>query len=313
MTSEPDMFSGVPDTERHGRNRRLAWFVAGAVLIVIAVVALMLVQKGMFQRTTRLHFFADSAKGMAPGMAVKLNGFRVGTLDKLEMDTDGRVSVVLSVGDDYVHLIHKDARARWAKEDVIGESIIEILSGSPNAPVVENNALIAFERAGDVSEELSKLTKQLQPIFADVKNITAYIDNPNGDLKQTVLQLKQAVTVLKAAGEDVGEMTRDNKQQIHTAITSASNVLGKLDTALPPMIKRIDASLQHIEGATADAHAISSKLVTELPPAVSEGRAMIGDTHEVVNAVKESWPVRNLLPSQDEHPLPLDSHVPPGK
>jgi phospholipid/cholesterol/gamma-HCH transport system substrate-binding protein len=312
MKNSPDLFSESSDAEQHGRNRRLGWFVTGAVLIVIAAMTFMLVQKGLFKRTAQLHFFADSAKGMAPGMAVKLNGFKVGTLDKLVMDMDGRVSAMLLVGDEYVHLIHKDARARWAKEDLIGESVIEILSGSENTPTVENNALIAFERTRDVSEELNKLAGQLQPILADVKSITAYVDSPDGDLKKTVQQLKRATSALANAGEDVSDITRSNKKQIHSAITNASNTLSNLNASLPPLIKRVDASLQNVEGATADAHAISSKLVTDLPPAVSEGRETLEDTHEVVNAVKESWPINKLLPPQDEHPLPLDSHVPYG-
>jgi phospholipid/cholesterol/gamma-HCH transport system substrate-binding protein len=313
MKTSPDLFSESSDAERHGRNRRLGWFVAGAVLIVIAAVAFMSVQKGLFKRSAQLYFFADSAKGMAPGMAVKLNGFKIGTLDKLVMDTDGRVSGGVLVGDEYVHLIHKDAKARWAKEDLIGESVIEILSGSENTPTVENNAVIAFERAGDVSAELSKLTNQLQPILADVKNITAYVDNPDGDLKKAIQQLKRATTALASAGEDVSDMTRSNKKQIHSAIGSASNALTNLDAALPPLIKRVDATLQQAEGTATDAHAISSKLVTELPTAVSEGRETLQDTHEMVNAVKESWPIRNLLPPQDEHSLPLDSHVPSNR
>lgn len=310
MKTDPDIFPASSAGGRAGRDRRLRWFVAGALLIVLAATALMLVQKGVFERTTRLHFFADSAKGMAPGMAVKLNGFRIGTVNKLEMDTEGRVGVGLAVGDEYIHLIHKDAKARWAKEDMIGESVIEILSGSPKAPVVENNALIGFERVSDVTEELSKLTSQLKPIFADVKSITAYVDSPEGDMKQTVSQLRQLVTMLSATGRDVSEITHDNKQQINAAIASASSALGRLDAALPQMIGRIDTSLRHLESVSADAREISGKLVKDLPPAVNEGRAMIGDTHEVVNAVKESWPVRNMLPQQDEHPLPLDSHVP---
>lgn len=329
MKSIPNLFPESSDAER--RNRGLVRFVAGAVLIVIAAMIFMSVQKGLFKRTAQLHFFADSAKGMAPGMAVKLNGFKVGALDKLAMDTDGRVGAVLSVGDEYTHLIHKDARARWAKEDLIGESVIEILSGSINMPAVENNALIAFERASDVGEELSKLAKQLQPIITDVKNITAYIDSPDGDLKKTVRQLKRATAALASAGEDVSDMARSNKKPVHSFIASASNTMTHLETSLPGLIGKLDASLQHVEGAAADAHTISSKLVTELPPAVSEGRAALNegraavsegrgalgegletieDTHEIVNAVKESWPMRNLLPPQVEHPLPLDSHVP---
>lgn len=310
MNAGTDMFSESANAEYHARERRVRWFVAGAVLIVVAAIAFMLVQKGLFKRTTQLYCFADSAKGMVPGMAVKLNGFKVGTVGKLVMDAEGRVSMALSVSDEYVRLIHKDAKARWAKEELIGESVIELLTGSESSPTVENNAVIAFERARDVGEELSKLADQLQPIFADVKNITAYVDNPDGDLKKTVQQLKRATTALADAGEDVSETTRHNKKQIQSAITSASNALATLDAALPRLIGRLDTSLHHVEGATADVQAITSKLVVDLPPAVSEGRETLQDTHEMVNAVKESWPIRNLLPPQEEHSLPLDSYVP---
>lgn len=319
MRTGSNLFSASADTEKHGRNRRLVWFVAGAVLIVIAAVTFMSVQKGLFKRTSQLHFFADSAKGMAPGMAVKLNGFRVGTLEKLVMDTDGRVSVVLLVGDEYVHLIHKDAKARLAKEDLIGEGIIDVLPGSGNSPVVENNALIAFERARDVGEELSKLANQLQPILADVKSITAYVNNPDGDLKRTLQELKRATTALANTGEGVGDLMRRNKQQIQSAITSASNAMSTLDTSLPRLIEKLDTSLHHVEGVTADAKAITTRLAVDLPPAVSEGRSAVSeghetlqDTHEMVNAVKGSWPLNKLLPPQEERPLPLDSHVPPN-
>lgn len=310
MKTGAEQFAEFTDATSRARARRVGRFVAGAALIVIAAALFMAVQKGVFQRTTQLHSFADSAKGMVPGMAVKLNGFKVGTLGKLAMDTDGRVSMVLLVGDEYVHLIHKDARARWAKEDLIGESVIEIVPGSENAPIVENNAVIGFERARDIGEELSKLANQLQPILADVKSITAYLDNPDGDVKKAAQQLKRASTALADAGEDVSETTRRNKQQIQSAVTNASKALATLNTELPRLIGRMDTSLRHVEGATADVHAITGKLAEDLPPTVSEGREAIQDTRDVVNAVKGSWPVRDLLPPPQERSLPLDSHVP---
>ena len=306
MSSNPDLFSN--DTTP--RTRRLVWFVAGAVLIVIAAVAFMSVQKGLFKRTAQIHFVADSAKGMNQGMAVKLNGFKIGTLAKLVMGEDGRVSAVLSVADEYVHLIHKDARAKLTKEELIGEGIIEVVSGSDSQPTLENNAVIVFERSRDVGEELSQLAVQLQPILADVKKITAYVDNPDGDIKKSLQELKRATTALADTGEGVSDITRRNKKQIQTAINSASNTLVNLDAALPPLVKRVDASLQQVEGASTDAHAITSRLVTDLPPVVREGRETLVDTHEMLGAVKNSWPINKLLPAQEEHSLPLDSHVP---
>jgi phospholipid/cholesterol/gamma-HCH transport system substrate-binding protein len=310
MKTGTERFAELTDAASRARARRVGWFVAGAALIVIAAALFMAAQKEVFQRTTQLHSFADSAKGMVPGMAVKLNGFKVGTLGKLAMDAEGRVSMVLLVGDEYVHLIRKDARARWAKEDLLGESVIEILPGSEKAPAVENNALIGFERARDVGEEVGKLARQLQPILADVKSITAYIDDPDGDLKNTVRQLKRASAALAEAGEDVSDTTRRNKRQIQSAVTDASKALATLNTELPRLIGRMDTSLRHVEGATADVHAITGKLAEDLPQAVGEGREAIRDTRDVVDAVKGSWPVRDLLPPREERPLPLDSHVP---
>ena len=306
MSSNPDWFSN----DTRPRTRRLVWFVAGAVLIVIAAAAFMSVQKGLFKRTAQIHFVADSAKGMNQGMAVKLNGFKIGTLAKLVMGEDGRVSAVLSVADEYVHLIHKDARAKLTKEELIGEGIIELLSGSDSQPTLENNAVIVFERSRDVGEELSQLAVQLQPILADVKKITAYVDNPDGDIKKSLQELKRATTALADTGEGVSDITRRNKKQIQTAINSASNTLVNLDAALPPLVKRVDASLQQVEGASTDAHAITSRLVTDLPPVVREGRETLVDTHEMLGVVKSSWPINKLLPAQEEHSLPLDSHVP---
>lgn len=310
MKTGSDLFSATANADQHGRNRRLGWFVAGAVLIVIAAVAFMSVQKGLFKRTAQLHFFADSAKGMAPGMAVKLNGFKVGMLEKLVMDADGRVSVVLAVSDEYVRLIHKDAKARLTKEDLIGEGVIDVLPGLGSSPTVENNAVITFERARDVGEDISKLANQLQPILADVKNITAYVDSPDGDLKKTLRELKRATTALADTGEGVSDLTRRNKPQIQSAITSASNAMITLDVSLPRLIGKLDTSLHHVEGAAADVKAITTRLAVDLPPAVSEGREALQDTHEMVNAAKGSWPINSLLPPQEDRPLPWDSHVP---
>lgn len=291
-------------------ERSVSWFVAGGLLILLAAAIAMAVQKGLFQRTTRLHCIVDSAQGMAPGMAVKLNGFRIGSLDKLQMDSDGRVGMVLAVGDEYVHLIHKDARARWVKEGLIGESVIDIQSGSDEFPVVENNAVIAFERTRDIGEELSRLAGQLQPILADVKKITAYIDDPEGDLKSSARELKRASAAFADAGVDVSETTRRSKKQVQSAIASASRAMNRLDAELPPLIGRLDTTLRNVESVSADAKAISSQLATDLPPAVGDGREAAQDARDVLKAVKGSWPVRDMLPPEQEHALPLDSHVP---
>lgn len=301
MNAESDMFQTETQASRHSRNLRLGWFVAGAIVIAIMAMSYMAVQKGLFKRTAQLHCLVDSAKGMSSGMAVKLNGFRIGSLENLAMDVDGQVSMVLAVNEDYVRLIHKDARARLGKEGLIGESVIDILPGSDAAPVVENNAVLAFERARDPGEELSKLAEQLQPILTDVKNITAYLDSPEGDIKKSLVELRRGAAAFADASEGASDLT--HSKQIQKTLAGASSAMSTLDASLPRLIGKLDTSLHHIE-------VITSVLEQDLPATVSESRDTIHKTNEIVDAVKGSWPVKNLLPAQDEQPLPLDSHVP---
>ncbi len=299
------------------RRRRLAWFVGGAALIVLGATLYLSVQKDWFMRTTTLHVRVDSAKGMVSGMSVKLNGFRIGTLAKLTMDIDGRVSMVLEVNEEYRHLIHKDAKARLVKEDLIGEGVIDLLPGLETVAIVENNALIGFERARDVSDELSKLAIQLEPILRDVKNITAYIDHSDGEIKSTLRELKRASLALADTTETAREISQRNQPRIDSVLDSVARSLNTLDKSLPGLVGKLDSSLQQVEAVTLDAKVISADLKvisaglsTDIPPAVSAGRDALQDTRAMVHAVKESWPVSNMLAKPVEHSLPLDSYVP---
>ena len=57
----------------------------GAFLILAVLIFLLTSTKGFFQKTALLHTFMDDASGMAEGTPVRLNGFTIGTLDKIQL------------------------------------------------------------------------------------------------------------------------------------------------------------------------------------------------------------------------------------
>src|SRR4249920_2553520 len=67
-----------------------------AAFVILAVLIFLLTSsKGLFQKTAILRTFMDDASGMSEGTPVRLNGFTIGTLDKIELtkSTDPKRSV----------------------------------------------------------------------------------------------------------------------------------------------------------------------------------------------------------------------------
>src|SRR6266536_6389695 len=56
-----------------------------AFLILAVLIFLLTSSKGFFQKTALLHTYMDDASGMAEGTPVRLNGFTIGALERIEL------------------------------------------------------------------------------------------------------------------------------------------------------------------------------------------------------------------------------------
>jgi phospholipid/cholesterol/gamma-HCH transport system substrate-binding protein len=317
------------DKRFEGLERRTGLFLAVAGLIVAAAVATALVKHDVFTQTIQVYFFADSAQGISKGMAVQLSGFRIGTVGDVALEPNAKVKARLVINSSYTNLIPQDSEARLAKTGLIGASFIEIVPGTRQARPVPNNGVLKFDRAGDFNDMAEQLTAKIAPILDDLKKLTASINEPGGDIHQTIVNVRQAsamlvelsqrISQLAAGGEKkidpllaradkAIEQTTDTIGKAGAAIDTIGGTLAMLDKKLPEMLLRLDQSLKNVEAVTADAKRLSSSLADELPPVVKEARALAEDAREIVDGAKRAWPIRNLVPAPQEKSLPLDSY-----
>ncbi len=180
-------------------SRKIGWFV----LVAVAGLVLMLVGLGMkqelFTPKTRLQFLTDSGTDLKEGMAVKLSGFRIGKVDALALTSDANVQVTLEINDKYMKWVRRDSRARLAKESLIGDAVIVIDPGSEGEAVLRSGDHIAFEREEGMGHVVEKLSDQVVPLIQDIRRITQYLDDPKGDVKQSLARLNTAMAELNAA------------------------------------------------------------------------------------------------------------------
>lgn len=309
------------DKRFEGLRQKTGLFLLLAGLLIAFVILAALVRQDVFTQTTRLYFFAPSALGINKGMAVQLSGLRIGTVEEMSLEPNATIKVRLVVKSEYTRLINHDAVARLAKEGLIGASIIEIIPGSKQSRPVTNNGVLAFERAGDFAEIAEALRNKVVPILTDIKQITESINNPDGDIHQTIRNVRQSTAQLAEAAQHINRAARQDGPKVSLLLDKAGSAMEKtrsvldrfdhtlapIDASLPELLLKLDRSLANVEAVTGNAKRLSSTASEDLTPALKGGRALIEDARDIVDGAKRAWPIRNLLSPAQEKSLPLDS------
>lgn len=292
------------DSRSASLEKKIYIFFAGAVLLVITFFLATSYKQDFFTRMTTLYFFSDNATGIKPGMAVKTLGFNIGEVEDISIEPNAKVRVKMSVQSDYMRFITLDSHAKLFKEGLIGESVIEISPGNQQLRQLAHNAVLPFDRGRDLTEITDELYGEIKPILKDLGKTMAAVNNPEGDIQQSLHNVNQAT-------KNVQSMTGNLASQLPHLLGKADNIAKTVNDNLPALLENSKQSLDNIRDATSDLKQVTSASVQEIPPALHDGRALVNGSLSIVNGVKETWPVSNMISPPQEQPLALDSYVPP--
>ncbi len=299
-------------------EKRTRRFMLGALGVLLLVLLMIAVKQDYFQRSTSIYFFTPNAQGLSKGMAVKFIGFKVGTVQDVSMQPNATVRVKVSLDNDYVPLIGQDAKARLVKEALVGESVVEIIPGSPQVRQVTQNSVLEFERGQDASTVVENLAAKVEPILSDIQQITSSINDPNGDVRQTLKNLNQATGAFRDTAKQYTELGANTNRKLDSAyvkfdkaLDHVNSGLETLDKAIPKLVDKADATLDNVQSATSDIKKITNESAAEIPSLVRNSNALVEDGRETLGGVKKSWLLNGLFPKPEEQALPVDGYVPP--
>lgn len=253
------------DPRFEGLNARTGAFLALAALIVAAAIVGTLVRQGVFTQTSRLYFFSSSAAGISRGMSVQLSGFKIGTVDKVSLEPDARVKVQLAVNSEYLHHITEDAEARLGKEGLIGAGFIEILPGSVQTRPMPDNGVLKFERAGDFAGMTQALADKLHPVLDDIREITGSINDPKGDIRMTLHNLREATATLIVLEQQLNRVAATAQQRTDALARTAEQALERTTVA----VEKAGAPFEKASAAIDTLHGSLSAVDRQLPATLS--------------------------------------------
>ncbi len=296
--------------------KSIAAFAVPALVGVAVVAAVISWKQELFVSRTPIFMFTDSALGVTKGMPVKVFGLTVGTVSDIAIipgstGNKSQVRIELAIGNEYLQYIPKDAKARLAREAVVGQSIIEIASRDSQARPVAKNEVIAYERGKSLTELSEEMNKSLGPVLAQVKEAINDLRDPEGTVQKTVHQVTTLLQELPESNRKLQSLIATAEGAIVNVDKSVGSASAKLDDALghfgkasasvesaaPGILQKVDAAAEGIARSAEAVRRISEDAARRIPALLDGGEQVIRDTGSMVAGAKTSWPVSNWVES----------------
>ncbi len=192
------------DARFRGLSRKIGVFVLFAVGAIALTVVAIGIKQEVFTARTDFVFVSDNARDLTVGTPVKLSGFTIGRVKKIELTERADVRATIGINNDYLKWMREGTRVRLLKEGLIGNAILDIEPGE-GKPLAEHSQ-IEFQRERGLTQVVDELYGEIVPIIKDLKRIVSYIENPQGDVKQMIHRASELFGALQGTQKKIDRL-----------------------------------------------------------------------------------------------------------
>lgn len=268
-------------------NAKLGLFVIAGLAFLIFSLYMIGRNRNFFGDTFTIQASFHNVNGLTTGNNVRFAGIDVGTVRKIEIESDSSILVTMVIDKQARPYIRKKSVASVGSDGLMGNKLININSGTELSPPVEEGDRILSLKPIETDEMLRTLNttnENFEAISTDLRKITQKINNSNSLWKllsdsTITADLRVAVKNIKVAGNNAARVG-DQLTAITTSVRNGEGPLGTLltDTALANKLKN---SLQDIHVASnqaAQATADIQTLLQKVKRGEGTAGALLSDT-----------------------------------
>jgi phospholipid/cholesterol/gamma-HCH transport system substrate-binding protein len=253
------------DTRREQAMVGLFVIVAAAVLI-----ATVFGITGAFGRTAKsFHAFFPFAGGLEVGSTVRYaGGPKVGRVEKLRIDPQNpsNIEITLAVHTDLP--VKTDSHVRIMSMSPLGDNHLEIVPGSPQAPLAKDGATLPADRYLD----LNAITEKINDLAPEAQQLLHTLNDRATELKVTITRVNDLLndqnrSNLSGTFAQAHQMLAENRPAIKSTIghlNTSSEKLGPLLDDLRKTSAEANKTLDHVDSLVGENRADIRKAVIEL-------------------------------------------------
>jgi len=191
----------------------------GLVIFILGVFTLGGQQKS-FDKSIHISSVFDDVAGLKRGNDIWFSGVKVGTISSIKFVGISQVNVLMKVDQNTQQYIHRNSGVRISSDGLIGNKIIVIDGGSPQAPVVQDGDVLQAEKLLSTDDMLKTLQQNNQNLLAITTDFKL--------LSHKILQGKGTVGAL-LADSTMGVQLRNSMHNLEAATASAARLATQLN------------------------------------------------------------------------------------
>ncbi|MBD1366245.1 MCE family protein [Mucilaginibacter sp. ZT4R22] len=159
-------------------EKRKSIIVGAFVLLGVAVFVIGILTLGgqnkSFVKSIKISAIFQDVAGLKKGNNVWFSGVKVGTIKAVRFTGNAQVDVDMAIDASTQQYIHRNALAHISSDGLIGNKIIVIDGGSPQAPIVQDGDVLQAAKllsTDDIMATLQKNNENLLAITTDFKTL----------------------------------------------------------------------------------------------------------------------------------------------
>jgi phospholipid/cholesterol/gamma-HCH transport system substrate-binding protein len=325
----------APPRRFRGIRSRVNTFLLTAVIGFAGLLGLVAYKQGMFVQHTNIYFHAPDATGINKGTAVRLHGVPVGSVRDIEFAERG-VRVRMAINSQYISRLPRGAQARLTREGYVGAAQIHILPGTvatDRTSVAEGDEIRFIAQKG-MADMLDEVRQQLTPAFTELRKVASEMADPNSDFRRSVSALRTTIEELPPATRELRQLVREadrtmvtlgrQAESVGTRAEAALDVVARVgaqtEEQLPVLAAKLTGTLDSLDATATQVRETTRtngealrELLTQAPELVRGGNELVRDTHELTDAARRTWLLRDYIEPSQMRTLPVDSFESFGK
>ena len=252
--------------------------------------------------------FREAVTGLSRGSAVQYRGIPIGDITDLRLDPEDPAQVLAGIRITGTAPVTRDTRARLTFTGITGNTVIELVPGDPDSPLLEGNGSQAA-RIPATPSPISSLLANGEDLMTNINQLVSsarsMLSEENAErIGRTLESIEQAASSLSSQGSDiktlVNELTTASEQaaELMTNVNTLVNEQGArtLDN-VEQALASIASTSQTLEQLLVDnSEAFSSGVqgLGQLEPAIAELRGSLTALRSITRRLEDN-PARFLL------------------
>lgn len=161
------------------RSIKLGLFVTLGIIIFIVGIFLVGARNGLFTKSFTVKAIFANASGLKPGGNVRFDGVKVGIVGTVQIINDSTVEVEMLIDQSKREFITKTAVATITSDGLMGDKMINIISGTPNSPQAQEGDIIKTKKDLNMDAMIDKLSGTNDNVATITKNLAKITDDLN--------------------------------------------------------------------------------------------------------------------------------------